>query len=82
MSREPEYGERLNEISAPALILWGEQDQLVYVSSAHVFDREIPDSELIVYEDTGHLPMFEKPAQLAADITRFLAALDGSSRRH
>jgi pimeloyl-ACP methyl ester carboxylesterase len=71
------YGTRLNEITTPTLILWGEKDSIIYVSSAHVFDAEIPDSQLIVYPEIGHIPMEENPAQVAADISAFIQEIKG-----
>ncbi len=64
--------DRLSEISAPTLILWGSLDTLVPVAAAHVYDHQIIDSTLIVYEQIGHLPMEEIPQQSAADVRAFL----------
>jgi len=75
-SRETDlFGNRLNEIQTPTLILWGEEDQLIFVSSAHIFDRELNNSELITYPNIGHLPMEENPLEVARDITSFLETL-------
>jgi pimeloyl-ACP methyl ester carboxylesterase len=72
-SRETEqYGKRLNEIATPSLILWGETDQLIYVSSAHIFNETLQDSSLIIYPDIGHIPMEENAADVARDIIAFL----------
>lgn len=38
----------------------------------------IPSSRLIVYEDTGHLVLWEQPERVAADLTAFVSALAGS----
>ena len=75
-SREPEYGERLPEIDTPSLILWGEDDRLIYVSSARDLDRALPNSELIIYENTGHIPMLELPRKTADDVLKFLNELN------
>lgn len=67
--------ERLGEIAAPTLILWGAQDTWVPVHGAHVFDEKIPNSNLILYDGVGHIPMEEVPAASAADLSAFLKAL-------
>ncbi len=64
--------ERLGEIQAPTLIVWGEDDALVPVSSAHEFDKRIPDTQLIIYKGVGHIPMEEVAPQSAADVRAFL----------
>jgi pimeloyl-ACP methyl ester carboxylesterase len=71
--REPFDIERLAEITAPTLILWGELDTLVPVEAAYVFDAKIPNSTLIVYPDIGHLPMEEVPGESAEALRAFLS---------
>ena len=56
----------------PTLILWGEQDTWIPVGHAHRFHELIPDSELIIYPDVGHVPMEEIPEQTARDTADFL----------
>lgn len=75
--------DRLGEIRAPTLILWGKSDKLVPVEAAEVFRSRIPGSRVIVYDDVGHVPMEEVAARSAADTLTFLASREpfaGSSR--
>lgn len=62
----------IGSIKAPTLILWGAEDRLIPVAAAHAWARAIPGSRLIVYPDTGHLPMEEEPADTAAAVRAFL----------
>jgi pimeloyl-ACP methyl ester carboxylesterase len=64
---------RLSSIGCPTLIVWGPKDMLVPIKDAHEFDKLIPDSELIIYEDTAHVPQLERPERFNADLRRFLA---------
>jgi len=64
--------ERLGEIACPTLIVWGDKDRLVPVKDASVFEQLIPDARKIVYRDTGHLTMLERPRRFNADVRRFL----------
>lgn len=62
----------LAEIDIPVLIMWGEEDAVVpyYVGQAlHVY---MPESELITYPLTGHLPMEEARDDFNADLVGFL----------
>ena len=65
--------DRLSEIGCPTWICWGPKDMLVPVKDAHEFDRLIPDSTLTIYDDTGHVPMLERPDRFNRDLDEFLA---------
>ncbi len=60
------------QIKTPTLILWGEEDGLIPVASAHAYNAAIAGSKLIIYPRTGHIPMEEVPDQSAADVRAFL----------
>jgi pimeloyl-ACP methyl ester carboxylesterase len=63
-------------IGAPTLIVWGDQDEVVPREHADGLAAAIPRSRLVVYEDTGHLVLWETPERLAADLASFLGRLD------
>jgi pimeloyl-ACP methyl ester carboxylesterase len=69
--------DRLDDIECPTLIVWGPKDRLVPVKDAHEFDRLIPDSRLLIYEDTGHVPMLERPERFNEDLRAFLTEQPG-----
>jgi pimeloyl-ACP methyl ester carboxylesterase len=52
---------RLGEIACPTLIVWGTEDRLVPVRDAAEFERLIPDARTVVWPDTGHTAMLERP---------------------
>jgi pimeloyl-ACP methyl ester carboxylesterase len=58
-----DFRDRLPEIKAPTLIIWGEHDMLVPVEDAHEFERLIPESRTVILDDTGHVPMLERPTK-------------------
>ena len=63
-------------ITAPTLILWGDHDELLTRDDEERLAAVIPDSRLIVYEQTGHLVLWEQPERLASDLTSFIECLD------
>ena len=65
--------DHIGQIKAPTLILWGEQDHLIPVESAHAYNKAIAGSKLIVYPATGHIPMEEVADQSSADVRAFLS---------
>jgi pimeloyl-ACP methyl ester carboxylesterase len=68
-----DISERLPEIACPTLIVWGERDRLISARDAAVFAQLIPDSRAVVYADTGHMAMLERPASFNALLAEFLA---------
>jgi len=74
----PEPAADLSRLDHPALILWGAHDTLIPPRVGERFQRELPNAQLIVYEDLGHLPMREAPERTAAAVRRFLQALPAS----
>ena len=72
----PESGleRRLPRITAPTLLLWGRQDRLVPPLYGDIFAERIPGARLETIDEAGHLLLLERPDQVAAAVTRFLAA--------
>jgi pimeloyl-ACP methyl ester carboxylesterase len=66
--------DRLPEIEPPVLIVWGRNDMLVPVGDAERFERLIgPNARKVIFEDTGHVPMLERPSRFNALLEAFLA---------
>ncbi len=73
--RDAHYADHVGEITAPTLILWGAEDQLIFASAAKTFDERLPNAHVIVYDGVGHIPMEEAPDRTASDIDAFLQAV-------
>lgn len=71
--------EKLSTIKVPVMIMWGEDDKLIPVSSARWFADAIPGSKLVIYPKVGHIPMEEVPARSAADVKAWINALPATS---
>jgi pimeloyl-ACP methyl ester carboxylesterase len=66
--------ERLGEIEVPTLIVWGRNDILVPVGDAAEFERLIgANARAVIFEDTGHLSMLERPSRFNELVDGFLA---------
>lgn len=65
--------ERLPAVAAPTLLLWGAQDPVIPVRDVDVFERKIPGAHKIVWQHTGHVAMFERPAEFNALLEGFLS---------
>jgi pimeloyl-ACP methyl ester carboxylesterase len=76
-----DFRDRLPEIACPTLIVWGEQDAVIPVRDAQVFERLISDSRKVVMRDTGHVAMAERPEAFNGLLVDFLAET-GSAESH
>ncbi|SIO02391.1 Pimeloyl-ACP methyl ester carboxylesterase [Parasphingorhabdus marina DSM 22363] len=65
--------DRLGDVKAPTLIIWGRHDRLIDVSCVKVLADGIENSESVIFEKTGHIPMIEKPKESASVHLAFLA---------
>ena len=63
-------------VTMPALIMWGEKDRVLDVSSVAEFKKVIPQAEVKIYPDLGHVPMLEDPSASAETITQFISRID------
>jgi pimeloyl-ACP methyl ester carboxylesterase len=63
---------KVKEITAPTLIIWGEEDKWIPVSDAYKFHKDIKNSKLIVLTNCGHAPQEEKPEEVSKLIGEFI----------
>jgi 3-oxoadipate enol-lactonase len=63
----------LHRISAPALVMVGEEDILKPRKYADIIARELPNSELAIIPHAGHAVLWEQPAVFNSLILGFLA---------
>ena len=70
--RMPASATTLSAITVPTLVLQGDADTVVAPNGAPKFRDAIKGSELIIYEDVGHLPHEEVAARSAGDLRDFL----------
>lgn len=62
-------------ITAPTLILWGEEDALIALAAGQWYDEHLPNATLITYPGIGHLPQEEAPEASIADTRSWLETL-------
>ncbi len=60
-------------IRTPTLVLWGRQDRVLDVSCAEAMRPLVPHAEVVIMDETGHLPMLERPALTARHYLSFVA---------
>lgn len=63
---------RLGQIAAPTLVVHGTRDPLVPVGNGKYLASHIPGARLILYENTGHVPIVERADEFNRDVLAFL----------
>jgi pimeloyl-ACP methyl ester carboxylesterase len=59
-------------INAPTLVIWGGRDELLSRADEEALVASIPGARLVVYDDTGHLVLWEHPERIAAEVVAFV----------
>ena len=70
---EYDFRERLPDIGCPTMVVWGEKDMIIPVRDADAFVSLIPGSRKLIFDDTGHVPMLERPKSFNDCLEEFLA---------
>lgn len=65
----------LAAIAAPTFVLWGDSDQVLDKSCIDAFLDAIPQARAMIFTETGHLPMVERPADTAMVLRGFFNAV-------
>lgn len=64
---------QIGSIRAPALVITGDQDRTVRPAESHRLANELPNAELVVIPDCGHLPQEEQPEALVQAVRSFFS---------
>jgi pimeloyl-ACP methyl ester carboxylesterase len=68
-----DFSDRLRWLVMPTLLVHGAHDRAVPIAWARRAQERIPDCELRVFSECGHLPPRELPEEFARVVERFLA---------
>ena len=64
---------RLQRITSPALVIWGEKDNMVPRAHGETYAKLIPNAKLTLISGAGHSVHVEKPEETAKLVSDFLA---------
>ena len=63
--------DQIRGMETPTLIVFGNEDRIISIETANVLSKLLPNSKVVVVQNAGHVPMFEKPQQCANDYLAF-----------
>ncbi len=75
-SRASAISEQLDQIQVPVLVITGDDDRVVLTDDSIRLAGELPNAELAVFENCGHLPQEECPAEFMQAFDEFVSGLE------
>lgn len=67
--------DELDKITVPAMVWWGDKDRLLDISAVPLWQAGIPQLQVHIFENIGHMPMMEVPKQSAQVYRNFLESM-------
>jgi pimeloyl-ACP methyl ester carboxylesterase len=74
-SLEKPIESKLQVIETQTLIMWGDKDQVIDISSVPIFEKGIKNSQTVIFKDIGHAPFLEAPMKTNTAYKKFLTNL-------
>lgn len=62
----------LPKIDVPTLLMWGDKDTATPIGDAHIMDKLLPDSGIVVLEGAGHFSYLDRPQKFFAALEYFV----------
>ena len=73
-----DWTDRLASVRSPTLLVWGDGDAILPVRHCREFERRVPQARAIVWPETGHIPMVERPGPFNEALLEFIGEQGGS----
>jgi pimeloyl-ACP methyl ester carboxylesterase len=70
--RDHDVGDKLGDITIPALVIGGTHDRLTVADASEYLAAHLPKAELKIFERCGHMSMLERHREFNSVVTRFL----------
>lgn len=75
----PDFSADLAVVSAPALLVWGDQDSYTGRQAQDRLVEVLPQATLVIYEGIGHALHWEQPARFARDLEGFVSQVSSAA---
>jgi pimeloyl-ACP methyl ester carboxylesterase len=72
-NRDLKLGERVKDVKVPTLVITGDDDRIVPTADSIRLASELPNAELVVIPNCGHLPQEECSGPFLEAVTRFVS---------
>jgi pimeloyl-ACP methyl ester carboxylesterase len=68
----PALEKSLHRIAVPSLVVWGDADKVVPAAYAEHWKKHLPNAQVSIIPECGHLPHAEKAPVVAEQVAKFL----------
>src|SRR5262249_37087241 len=72
LAPDGDLASEIPRLKLPTLIISGGRDHLIPPDAAQHFHHDVAGSQLVIFDDLGHVAHEEDPARTAAAVARFL----------
>ena len=70
---DPKLKPRLDQITIPCMVVWGESDRIIPSAYGRAFAKHIPNAQFALVKQAGHLPHIEQPDEVMRLFEEFKA---------
>ncbi|MDP3939379.1 MAG: alpha/beta fold hydrolase [Deltaproteobacteria bacterium] len=71
----------VTRLDTPALVVWGKQDRALNPKGADAVKALMPNADVLLIDDMGHIPMVEAPGDSARDYLRFREGIEAAGAK-
>ncbi len=71
-SHDPHLAKWLHRVDVPTLLIWGDTDRFFPKEHAFAYQRSIPNAQLVIVPQCGHVPQIEQPDAFVAALELFI----------
>ncbi len=68
----PKLKQHLHRVKCPVKILWGREDRLIPVAHGEYYAEHLPNAELEIFDNCGHMLPFEKTEEFVRSVVDFV----------
>lgn len=75
-SRASGLAEKLDQFTLPTLVITGDDDRIVPTADSTRLANELPNAQLVVIPNAGHVPHEERPQEFMKSVSEFVGTLN------
>ncbi len=62
---------KVDGLKTPTLVVWGKEDRIIHAGCGEVLTKLMPNAQLVLLDEIGHVPALECPERVVQDYIKF-----------